>query len=79
MMAGAVEPPRVSNLRLRLVLCLGPALFVMFGLAGAASDAFLTYPPHLAKSIILLIEAGLALSIAATVGLLVTGEPRRTT
>jgi multisubunit Na+/H+ antiporter MnhB subunit len=77
MMAGAVEPPPISSLRLRLALCAGPALFLAVGAVGAAWDAFLTFPPGVAKPLILAIEAGLALSVAAAVGLLITGEPRR--
>jgi len=77
MMAGAVQPPRVSDPWLRSALCAGPAVFVLFGLLGAAAGGFLTYPPAMAKAMILAIEAALAFSIAVTVALLVTGEPRR--
>jgi multisubunit Na+/H+ antiporter MnhB subunit len=76
LMAGAMKPPKVTDLKLRLALCVGPAVFVVVAAATALTGGLLTYPPELAKPLILLIEAALALSIAATVGLLVTGEPR---
>jgi multisubunit Na+/H+ antiporter MnhB subunit len=77
-MAGLVEPPAVRGLALRLALVAGPALFLGVGLIGlAATGAMLGFPPGLAKPLILLVEAGLTLSIAATLALLVAGAPER--
>ena len=78
LMAGLREPPPIGRLWLRLVLVAGPALFFAVGLAGLVwADGFLSYPPAIAKPLILAIEAALTLSIAATLGLLAAGPPAR--
>ena len=76
MIAGLTRPPAVSRRRLRLVLVIGPALFLAVGVAGIwlAGD-FLAYPVAYAKPLILVIEAALTLSIAAALGLLLAGPP----
>lgn len=76
-MAGLTEPPAVSSLRLRLVVVLGPGIFLLFGAVGAVAGAFLRYPPGMAKPVIVTIESLLTVSIAATLCLLVLGVPRR--
>ncbi|KPP88194.1 hydrogenase subunit MbhD domain-containing protein [Erythrobacter sp. HL-111] len=76
MMAGLMAPPRVTSPRIRAVLIAGPLLFLAIGLAGALAGTFLALPPAVAKWVILLIESGLTLSIAATLALLVLGPPQ---
>jgi multisubunit Na+/H+ antiporter MnhB subunit len=76
-MAGLVDAPRVTSPALRLSLVVGPALFLGIGVVGAFAGMFLGLPVAHAKSLILLIEAGLTLSIAVTLALLVVGPPQR--
>lgn len=76
--AGITDIPPISRRMIRLVLVAGPAVFLSIGLAGfAAPGAFMAYPTIIAKPLILIIEAALTLSIAATLGLLVAGPPER--
>jgi multisubunit Na+/H+ antiporter MnhB subunit len=77
-MAGLVDTPAVSRRWLRLMLVIGPAVFLAIGLAGfAVAGGFLAYPEAYAKLIILTIEVPVTLSIAATLALLVAGPPER--
>ncbi|WP_228243332.1 hydrogenase subunit MbhD domain-containing protein [Porphyrobacter sp. GA68] len=76
-MAGVVEPPPVASIRLRLLLMAGPAVFLATGIWGFAAGAFMAFDPAYAKPLILAVELVLALSIAATLALLVIGRPRR--
>ena len=76
-MAGLAEAPPVASIRLRLALVFGPAVFLVIGTAGLIRGAFLGFPPDAAKVLILVIEASLTVSIAATLALLVLGVPRR--
>ncbi len=76
-MAGLSDAPPVGSVRLRLLVVLGPAVFLAIGIAGLVRGSFLGYPPDMAKAAILVIEAGLTVSIAATLALLVLGVPRR--
>lgn len=77
-MAGLADAPAVRALGLRLALVAGPALFLLVGLAGLPlAGAFLGLPEGWAKPLILLVEASLTLSIAATLALLVAGVPER--
>jgi multisubunit Na+/H+ antiporter MnhB subunit len=76
MMARLVELPRIDRHWLRLALVAGPAVFLIFGLAGAVTaGSFFAYPPGIAKPIILFIEAFMVLSIAAALPMLVAGPP----
>lgn len=76
LIAGLREPPRVTSRPLRWLVVAGSLLFVAIGLAGLWwADAFLAYPDGLAKPLILAIEVGLTLSVAAILGLLVAGPP----
>jgi hypothetical protein len=69
----------VNRRWLRLVLVVGPAVFLAVGFLGfAAAGAFLAYPTGYAKPLILFIEAALMPSIAVTLALLVAGPPVRT-
>ena len=76
-MAGLAEAPTVASVRLRLALVFGPAVFLVIGVAGLIRGAFLGFPPDAATVLILVIEASLTVSIAATLALLVLGVPRR--
>lgn len=78
MMAGAANAPRMGRPGLRLALVAGAALFLAVGLAGfVVADAFLAYPEGYAKALIIVIEAAMTLSVAATLALLVAGPPAR--
>lgn len=74
-MAGLVRAPGMATPLWRLALVAGPALFLALGLAGLAVGGFLTFPPALAKGMILAIEMLLTLSIAVTLALMVLGPP----
>jgi hypothetical protein len=78
MMAGVREPPATGSVRLRLLVVLGPAVFLAIGCAGfAVADGFLAYPAGYAKPLIIVAEAALTLSIAVTLGLLAAGPAER--
>jgi hypothetical protein len=63
---------------LRLLLVVGPVVFLVIGLAGfMLAGAFLVYPAGYAKPLIIVIEATLTLSIAVTLDLLAAGTPER--
>lgn len=80
MLAGLSDAPPLSGRALRLCLAAGPVAFLAVGLSGLAfGDAFLAYPVAIAKPIILVVEAGMILSITLTLGLLMAGPPRRRT
>ncbi|WP_047309388.1 hydrogenase subunit MbhD domain-containing protein [Rhodopseudomonas palustris] len=76
-MAGLADAPPVSRVRLRLAVVVGPLLFVAVAVVGILVGGFLVIPTAHTKTIILAIETGLTLSIAATLALLVMGRPRR--
>jgi multisubunit Na+/H+ antiporter MnhB subunit len=77
-LSGLVDAPAVSRRWLRLLLIVGPAVFVAVGLAGfAMAGTFLAYPMEHAKLLILIIEVPVTLSIAAMLFLLVAGSPER--
>jgi multisubunit Na+/H+ antiporter MnhB subunit len=79
-MAGLADTPLVSHRSVRFILVAGPGLFLLVGLAGLLfGAAFLSYPPALAKPLILGIEIAMTLTIAATLGLLLAGAPERST
>lgn len=76
LVAGLRRSPLVTSRGLRLLLILGPLLFVAIGIAGIwLAGAFLAYPEGQAKPLILTIEAGLTLSVALVLGLLLAGPP----
>lgn len=75
-MAGLAAPPRIDARWLRGILAVGPALFIVIGLAGVVTEgAFLAYPPGWTKPLILTIEVVLTASIAVALALLVVGPP----
>lgn len=74
MMAGLREPPEIRLHTLRLLAVFGPVAFLVVGFAGFwIAEGFLSYPADIAKPIIVAVEAALALSIAAILGMLVAG------
>lgn len=75
-LGGRVDPPPVSSRVLRLAIVGGPAIFLGVGLAGAAAGHFLALPGTWVKATLLVIETGLAVSIAAALALAVVGPPR---
>jgi len=78
MMAGVTDAPPISRRWLRLVLVAGPAVFLAVGFSGFfTAGAFLAYPVAYAKALIVVIEVGMVLTIAATLGLLMAGPPER--
>ncbi|MEM8852571.1 MAG: hydrogenase subunit MbhD domain-containing protein [Pseudomonadota bacterium] len=76
-MAGLTDAPSVTRRSVRVIVIAGPALFLAIGTVGALAGTFLALPPDHAKRLIQVIEAGLTISIAATLALLVLGFPQR--
>jgi len=77
-LSGLKDPPAMASRALRVCLVAGAGLFIGVGLAGLFfGSSFLAYPDGFAKPLIILIEAAMTLSIAATIGLLVLGPPDR--
>lgn len=77
LMSGVFASPRVAHQGWRVALVVGPGVFLLAGLGGAAlTGGFLTLPQALAKPAILAIEAALTVSIAVTLALLVIGPPQ---
>lgn len=78
MMANLRDPPEIGLRRLRLLVVLGPVVFLIAGFAGFwIANGFLSYPPAFAKLIIIIVEAALAVSIAVILGMLVAGPAAR--
>ena len=78
MLAGLADTPPVSSRRLRLALIAGPAVFLLVGLGGLwLGDSFLSYPAAWAKTLIVVIEIGMLLTVGLTLALLVAGPPER--
>jgi multisubunit Na+/H+ antiporter MnhB subunit len=78
MIAGLKSVPSISQPWLRLLLVVGPAIFLAIGLAGMVlANAFLDYPSGYAKALIVAIEFSLTLSISVALGLLAAGPPER--
>lgn len=80
-MVARVQPvPPISLGSLRLLVTVGPFIFLAIGFAGfALAGAFLAYPVDYAKPLIVLAETGLTLSIGVTLALLVAGPAERST
>jgi uncharacterized MnhB-related membrane protein len=75
-MGGLVRPPRIGARAWHAALVVGPAVFVLVGLAGALLGAgFLGLPVSWAKPAIVVVEVALTVSIAATLAFLVLGPP----
>jgi multisubunit Na+/H+ antiporter MnhB subunit len=78
MMAGLRDVPPINPVLMRLLLSIGPIVFLFIGLAGfVLADGFLAYPAGYAKALIIVVEFTLTLSIGITLGLLVAGPPER--
>jgi len=78
MIAGLEDVPPISLGWMRVLLVIGPAIFLVIGLAGIVlAGAFLAYPADYAKPLIIVVEATLTLSIGVTLGLLAAGPPER--
>lgn len=78
MVAGLRPAPETRGISLRVMLTGGPALFLLVGFLGVVTaEGFLSYPPAIAKALIVAVEAALTLSIAGTLCLLVAGPPNR--
>lgn len=78
MMSGLRDAPSIQRKWLRLVIVVGPAVFIAVGLLGAAiAGAFLSYPEGFAKTLIVLVEIALLPSLAVTLALLLLGPPKR--
>jgi multisubunit Na+/H+ antiporter MnhB subunit len=75
-LAGVIRPPRIGAPAWQGALVLGPAVFLLAGIAGAVlAGGFLTLPEALAKPAIVTIEVALTVSIAVTLAFLVLGPP----
>jgi multisubunit Na+/H+ antiporter MnhB subunit len=78
MIAGLKNVPSIGQPWLRLLLVVGPVIFLAIGLAGMVlANAFLAYPSGYAKPLIVAVEVALTLSIGVALGLLAAGPPER--
>jgi multisubunit Na+/H+ antiporter MnhB subunit len=78
MIAGLQDVPETGSRWLRLLLVVGPIVFLAIGFAGfVLAGAFLAYPAGHGKPLIIVAEAALTLSIGVTLGLLAAGPPER--
>jgi multisubunit Na+/H+ antiporter MnhB subunit len=78
MIAGLRDVPPIDQTWMRVLLVVGPLVFLAIGLAGVVlADAFLAYPVGYAKPLIVAVEVTLTLSIGVTLGLLAAGPPSR--
>jgi multisubunit Na+/H+ antiporter MnhB subunit len=76
-LGGVIEAPSVSRTLLRLAVVAGPAAFLALGVAAAATSHFLALPETYTKTVLLVIESALAVSIGAILALAVLGPPQR--
>jgi multisubunit Na+/H+ antiporter MnhB subunit len=77
MIAGLTSVPSTSQPWLRLLLVVGPVIFLAIGLAGMVlANAFLA-PSGYAKPMIVAVEVALTLSIGVALGMLAAGSPER--
>jgi multisubunit Na+/H+ antiporter MnhB subunit len=78
MIAGLRSVPSIDQRWLRLLLVVGPVIFLGIGIAGMVlATAFLAYPAGYAKPLIVAVEFALTLSIGVALGLLAAGPPER--
>ncbi|SDS76078.1 hydrogenase subunit MbhD domain-containing protein [Bradyrhizobium canariense] len=76
--AGLERLPPINQPWLRLLLVVGPVIFLAIGLAGfVLANAFLAYPSGYAKPMIVAVEAALTVSIGAALAMLAAGPPAR--
>jgi multisubunit Na+/H+ antiporter MnhB subunit len=77
MFSGLQPIPQTQDMKMRLALVGGPIVFLAIGFIGIGAGAFLAYPIGFAKPLIVVIEVGLILSIAVTLGMLVAGPSKK--
>ena len=78
MIAGLTGVPSISQRWLRILLVVGPMIFLAIGIAGMVlANAFLAYPAGYAKPLIVAVEVALTLSIGVALALLAAGPPER--
>jgi len=78
MIAGLVSVPSISQRWLRVLLVVGPIIFLAIGIVGMVlANAFLAYPAGYAKPLIVAVEFALTLSIGVALALLAAGPPER--
>jgi multisubunit Na+/H+ antiporter MnhB subunit len=78
MIAGLESVPSIGARWLRLLLVVGPVIFLAIGLAGfVLANAFLAYPAGYAKPLIVTVEVALTLSIGVALAMLAAGPPER--
>jgi multisubunit Na+/H+ antiporter MnhB subunit len=78
MIAGLTSVPSISQRWLRMLLVVGPVIFLAIGIAGMVlANAFLAYPAGYAKPLIVAVEVALTLSIGVALSLLAAGTPER--
>jgi multisubunit Na+/H+ antiporter MnhB subunit len=78
MIAGLTGVPSISQRWLRILLVVGPMIFLAIGIAGMVlANAFLAYPAGYAKPLIVAVEFALTLSIGVALALLAAGPPER--
>jgi multisubunit Na+/H+ antiporter MnhB subunit len=78
MIAGLKSVPAIGQPWLRLLVVVGPVIFLAIGLAGMVfAGAFLAYPSGYAKPLIVTVEFALTLSIGVVLGLLAAGPPEQ--
>ncbi|MCX7111943.1 MAG: Na(+)/H(+) antiporter subunit B [Proteobacteria bacterium] len=76
--AGLADLPPVSRTWLRILLAVGPLVFIVIGLMGSVTaEAVFAYPDGYAKPLILAIEIALMPTLVLTLALLVAGAPQR--
>jgi multisubunit Na+/H+ antiporter MnhB subunit len=78
MIAGLRRVPSIDQRWLRLLLVVGPVIFLAIGIAGMLlATAFLAYPAGYAKPLIVAVEFALTLSIGVALAMLAAGPPER--
>jgi multisubunit Na+/H+ antiporter MnhB subunit len=78
LIAGLKRVPAIGQPWLRLLVVVGPVIFLAIGLAGMVfAGAFLAYPSGYAKPLIVTVEFALTLSIGVVLGLLAAGPPEQ--
>jgi multisubunit Na+/H+ antiporter MnhB subunit len=76
--AGLRSAPSIDQAWLRLLLVVGPAIFLAIGIAGIAlAGTFLAYPSGYTKPLIVVIEFALTVSIGVALAMLAAGPPER--
>jgi len=78
LLAGLTDAPPISRRMVRVLLVVGPLVFIATGIAGVfTAGAFLAYPEGWSKPLILVIEFALMPSLALTLALIMAGPAQR--